>query len=96
MFEWDDTKDARNRAKHGISFEEAKAIFEGPVLTREDDRRDYGETRFISLGSLSGVVVIVVAHTNRRGRIRMISARKANRTERKIYHDYLKETAERN
>lgn len=96
MFEWDDTKDALNRAKHGISFDEAKTIFEGPVLTREDDRKDYGETRLLSMGLLSGVVVIVVAHTNRRGHIRIISARKANRTERKVYHDYLKETAERN
>lgn len=89
MFVWDRKKDAANLKKHGISFEEAKEIFDGPVLTRLDDRRDYGETRRISIGALSGVVVIVVAHTDRAGKTRIISARKANRNERKVYYEYL-------
>jgi uncharacterized DUF497 family protein len=92
MFEWDKTKSGANLKKHGISFDDAKAIFEGPVLTRLDDRQDYGESRSISIGALSDVIVIVVAHTARAGKIRIISARKANRNERKIYNDYLKKT----
>jgi uncharacterized protein len=89
MFEWDKKKNAANRKKHGISFEEAKEIFDGPVLTRLDDRREYGETRRISIGALSDAVVIVVAHTDRAGKIRIISARKANRNEREVYYEYL-------
>ncbi len=89
MFEWDKKKNAANRKKHGISFEEAKEIFDGPVLTRLDDRREYGETRRISIGALSDAVVIVVAHTDRAEKIRIISARKANRNEREVYYEYL-------
>jgi hypothetical protein len=96
MFEWDRKKDEANRKKHGIGFAEAKEIFDEPVLTRRDDRRDYGESRLISIGVLSDVAVIVVAHTGRSGRIRIISARKANRIERKVYHDYLKKTHTKN
>ena len=92
-FEWDDEKDRANRAKHGISFEEASGIFDGPVFTAPDEREDYGEERFISIGRLSGLVVVVVVHTDREGRIRLISARKANRKERHAYHEHLEETA---
>jgi uncharacterized DUF497 family protein len=67
LFEWDEEKDQANRAKHGISFEEAKAIFDGPILTAPDDRQDYGEERFISYGQLGTLVVVVVVHTSRRG-----------------------------
>jgi uncharacterized DUF497 family protein len=86
-FEWDYDKDRVNRKKHGISFDEAKHIFDGPVLTRIDDREDYGEIREISMGSLLGHVVIVVVHTDRAGKTRIISARKANRKERQVYYD---------
>ena len=96
MFEWDSRKNAVNYAKHGISFEEAVTIFEGPILARRDDRQDYGEERYISMGVLSDVLVIVVAHTDRRGRTRIISARKANRTERAIYYEHLEKTLGRN
>ena len=80
-FEWDEEKDRANRTKHGVSFEEAKAIFDGPVFTAPDERQDYGEERFISTGELGALVVVVVVHTSRSGRIRLISARKANRGE---------------
>ncbi|MDA1076106.1 MAG: BrnT family toxin [Proteobacteria bacterium] len=87
-FEWDQAKDAANLKKHGISFDEASRIFSGPVLSRIDDRQDYGETREISLGELGGAVVIVVAHTDRNETIRIISARLASRAERKVYYEY--------
>lgn len=89
QFEWDAEKDRTNREKHGISFEEASAIFSGLLLTAPDERQDYGEKRFISYGQLSESVVVVVVHTGRSGRTRLISARKANSRERRAYHEHL-------
>ena len=86
-FEWDEAKNQTNIRKHGIGFETAKRIFEGPVATSPDRRRDYGEDRNISIGRVESRALIVVAHTERRGRIRLISARPASRNERKAYHE---------
>lgn len=88
-FEWDDAKNARNRKDHGISFEEAIAIFDGPTLTAIDDRFDYGEVREVSLGFLGEAVVLSVTHTDRENRKRLISARKATRSERRMFYAYL-------
>ena len=88
-FEWDNDKDVANRAKHGIGFDEAKHIFDGPVYTVVDDRSDYGELREISIGSLDMAVVISVVHTDRNGKTRLISARRANRKERRLYYDHI-------
>ena len=86
-FEWDEAKNQTNIRKHGIGFETAKRIFEGPVARSPDRRRDYGEDRNISIGRVESGALIVVAHTERRGRIRLISARPASRNERKAYHE---------
>jgi uncharacterized DUF497 family protein len=88
-FEWDDAKNASNLQKHGISFEEAIHIFAGPVLTRTDHHHESGELRELSFGLLGGIVVLAVAHTDRNGKTRIISARKATAKERKAFHDYL-------
>ena len=93
-FEWDDAKNDTNMRKHGIGFEQAQLIFDGPTLDVVDDRQDYGETRIVSLGLLEGVVVLSVAHTDREGRIRLISARKASRKERTIYHGAIQKAPE--
>ena len=85
-FEWDRAKNEANLERHGIGFDEAKHVFDGPVLTRADDRRDYGENRDISLGALSPDAVLVVVHTARGDKIRLISARRANRRERTVYY----------
>ncbi len=95
QFEWDEKKNESNLSKHGISFEEAKQIFDGILLTRIDDRKDYGETRFISIGMLGESIIILVAHTDRNGITRLISARKANERERTIYHDHINRAHER-
>ena len=87
-FEWDNDKDQRNYEKHGIRLSEAVRIFLNPVLTRNDDREDYGETREISIGLLDGAVVLVVVHTDRDGSTRLISARRANRSERRDFNAY--------
>ena len=89
-FEWDMAKNQANIRKHGVRFETAQRIFEGPVLTWLDDRKDYGEDRYISIGKVESVALIVVAHTSRDDRIRLISARPASRKERQAYHERIR------
>lgn len=92
-FEWDETKNRANIRKHGVSFITARRIFERPFLTRRDDRKPYGEDRYISVGEVDGVAVIVVAHTDRGDRTRLISARPASRKERRAWHEHTRQTA---
>jgi uncharacterized protein len=82
-YEWDADKNKSNLEKHGISFEEACQIFTRDVLTSTDTRMNYNETRKTSIGSLDGVIIIVVVHTDRRGITRIISARPAKKKEGK-------------
>ena len=67
-----------NIKKHGIDFSELRKVFEKPMLTRIDNREDYGETRWISLGDLNGKIVILV-YTEIENNVRMISARRATK-----------------
>ena len=83
-FEWDERKRQANIRKHGIDFADIPPLFEGDIVTIEDTRYDYGETRFITFGLLK-IRVIVVVHTERNGNLRIISARKATKNESKIY-----------
>ncbi len=85
-FEWDEVKNQQNIVKHRIDFEDARRIFEKPLVVRADDRKDYGENRLIALGDLNGIVVTMV-FTKRENSIRIISVRKANKHERKVYQD---------
>ena len=88
MYEWDETKQRVNLSKHGLSFEDAALVFAGPCLTFEDKRYKYGEDRYLTLGLLAGRVV-VIAHTPRGQDTRIISMRKANSREQKIYQERL-------
>ena len=88
QYEWDEAKNWKNVAKHGLTFEDAEAVFSGPCVTFEDDRFDYGEERLITLGLLAGRLV-VIAHSPRDEGTRIISMRKANRSEQKIYQKRL-------
>jgi len=88
VYEWDEEKSKRNFEKHGLSFEDAEKVFSGPCVTFVDDRFDYEETRLISLGSLEGRIVVIV-HTPRSESTRIISMRKANVREQKIYQKRL-------
>ena len=90
VFGWDKAKNQSNIRKHGVSFETVRRIFGGPVLTWFDDRKDYGEVRHVSIGKVDNVAVVVVAHTDRDGRIRLISARPASRKERQAYHEQVR------
>ncbi len=84
-FEWDAAKAVENDAKHGVSFELATLVFKDPfAIERMDDREDYGEDRFILIGLAEGALLTVV-HTERNGRIRIISARQATRHEQDGY-----------
>ena len=91
-FEWDEDKNLTNQRKHGISFQEASAIFDGPVLSLEDEGH-HSEIRERSYGLIGGTVVACVVHTDREGVTRIISARKATRNERKLFDDYLRKAA---
>jgi hypothetical protein len=85
-FEWDLAKALANERKHGVSFDEAAAIFRGFCLQRADARRNYGEPRFITLGLDSNGVVLSVVCTWRGDDIRIISAWKASKHERETYN----------
>lgn len=89
-FEWNDAKAALNLRKHGVTFEDAAHVFFDPGrIDLVDDRDDYREERWLSIGWVNPVL-LVVAHTVRgvNGEvIRIISARKANASERAYYHE---------
>lgn len=85
-FECDEAKRRTNFAKHGLDFRDAEKVFQGITLTAEDERQDYGETRFISIRLLDEIAVVVV-HTARSERVRIISMRKANQKERRAYEE---------
>lgn len=89
-FEWDERKNKLNLAKHGISFAEASLIFAGRHLTVIDDRKDYSEVRHISIGSIYDILIVVVVHTDRNNKTRIISARRANSKERRHFNGYFK------
>jgi uncharacterized DUF497 family protein len=75
-FSWSERKRTVNLREHGLDFVDAPRVFEGLTFTYEDDRFDYGEQRFITLGLLAGVPVSV-AHTETDDEIRILSFRKA-------------------
>ena len=85
-FQWDSIKNQRNIEKHGIDFTDAVRIFERPTLTVVDNRRDYGEKRIAAMGAIEDVILYVV-YTVRDNVLRIISARRANRRERKKYFE---------
>jgi hypothetical protein len=86
-FEWDDAKAAANEAKHGISFDDAISAFRDPQVVLVDATRDAdGETRMKVIGRIEGKLFVVVF--TERGQVRrIISARRANGKEERIYGD---------
>jgi hypothetical protein len=86
QFEWDPRKDAQNRKKHGVSFEEAATAFGDPgSRTVPDPEHSLEEDRFVLLGLSYRGRLLVVVHTDRGDNLRIISARKATKTERRQY-----------
>ena len=87
-FGWDDQKRDSNLSKHGLDFGDAPEVFAGLTLTVRDDRFEYGEYRFLTLGMLKDIVVLV-AHTETDEEIRVISMRKATKNEKERYFQSL-------
>ena len=87
-FEWDEQKAKTNAAKHGVSFGEAATVFADPLsLTIPDPAHSQAEERFIILGKSHSGKLLVVVHTERSDNLRIISARRASRRERKNYEE---------
>ena len=87
-FEWDANKARLNLAKHGVHFEEAAMVFGDPLsVTIFDPAHSQAEDRFIILGRSHLDKLLVVVHTERGDNIRVISARRASRRERKQYEE---------
>ena len=86
-FDWDSNKNATNISKHGIDFRAAVKIFDDPnFIANEDNRHNYGEIRYQIIGAVDPHGVLLVVYTERHeNTIRIISARKANKKERRLY-----------
>jgi uncharacterized protein len=86
QYSWHEAKRRSNLIDHQFDFRDASLVFGGVTFSFEDDRFDYDEQRFVSLGVLQGIVVSIV-HTENEHEIRIISFRKATRREIKIYRE---------
>ena len=93
IFEWDETKADQNRKSHKVSFEEAKTVFNDPLLiTFPDEYHSDYEERLLSIGTSAKARVLLVVHTEQEldddsVLVRVISARKAMASERKTYEE---------
>lgn len=90
QFVWDVDKNEQNITKHGIDFADIPTMFTYLLLTNRDDRFDYGEERWISIGILGPGYVVVIWTERDADTIRIVSARRANKNERQQYESYLK------
>ena len=90
-FEWDEEKNRRNRVKHRISFKIAREVFEDPWAISVRERVEAGEERWQTIGAISEGDLLLIAHTlrdeNGEEVIRIISARKVSRRERRLYEE---------
>lgn len=87
-FEWNPDKAVLNLEKHGVSFQEASTVFNDPLsVTFPDPNHSIGESRYVIIGVSIFRQLLVVAHTDRGEKVRIISARKATRQERRFYEE---------
>ena len=93
-FEWDDAKDLGNQRKHGLSFAEARQLFESGVGFLEifDVEHSEFEDRFIAIGPIDRGLVVVVYTEQEEDRVRIIGARFANKREQVLYRSYMDQT----
>lgn len=85
-FEWDAAKAASNLSKHNVSFHEAQTVFGDPLATTIlDPENSIGEERWLTAGVSSQGRILIVSHTNRSPKIRIIAARETTPRERRIY-----------
>ena len=88
QFEWDPNKAARNLRQHGVTFEDAATTFGDPFAqTISDQAHSTVEARFVTIGRTVAGRLVVVVHTDREARVRLIRARQATRAEKKKYEE---------
>lgn len=88
QFAWDPKKAASNLRDHGVTFEEASSVFgDSLAITFDDPDHSEGENRSLTFGLSEQGRLLVVSHTERRGVVRIIGARRASRAERHIYEE---------
>ena len=80
-FEWDTAKNASNKKKHGIAFDDPY------LLEKYDSKHSDIEDRFLAIGSIYDILLVAVAYTDRKGKTRIISARHATKAEKRLYYD---------
>ncbi len=90
-FEWDKRKNQASIEKHGLDFADAHEVFEAPMLVKLDERKDYGEDRWIGIGLMDMRVVVIAFTEPKENIIRVISFRKATTDERKRYEQAYKD-----
>ncbi len=90
-YSWDERKNRSNIARHGIAFDDAKRIFEGPTVEKIDDRFDYGEVRVYVVGLVNGLEITVVYTDEDDGKRRIISAWRAEPHERRYFWQNLED-----
>ena len=87
-FEWDPRKAETNLRKHGVSFAEAGTVFgDGLAITVSDPDHSASEDRYITIGWSDRRRLLIISHTDRKDKIRIISARELTKTERKEYEE---------
>lgn len=88
QFEWNNEKAASNLAKHGVSFEEAKTVFDDPLYVDfYDPDHSEDEERYLIVGHSNQGKLLIVSYTEKKDSIRLISAREVTRTEREAYEE---------
>jgi uncharacterized protein len=88
QFEWNQDKAELNLKKHGVSFNEATTVFNDPLSVNfPDPNHSIGEERYVIIGLSSADRLLIIAHTDRTNRVRLISAREATRNERRFYEE---------
>jgi len=93
-FEWDENKNRQNIRKHGFDFADAEEMFGGVLLFLPDVREDYGESRWVGIGTIRGRTAVVVFTERGPETIRIISLRKATRRESIQYKKTLEDQLE--
>ena len=84
-YSWDKEKNRRNLARHGVAFEDAQRIFDGPTVEKADDRFDYGESRVYAISLVNGLEITVVYTDRNHDERRIISAWRSEPHERRYY-----------
>lgn len=83
---WDENKRLANIKKHGLDFADAEKVLSGYTIVFEDTRLDYEEERWVAIGRLN-ILIVVIIHAETETELRIISMRKATKNEQEIYYN---------